>query len=79
MQSFAYWVLAEVARLKGNVSREREHLNACLGVQAFTSITHALALRRIQALDENDRYGSAPSRGDPYPWLRSTSDLTILR
>ncbi len=59
-QSFAYWVLAEVARLKGDVSREREHLNACLGVQAFTSITHALALRRIQALDENDRYGSAP-------------------
>ncbi len=58
-RSFAYWVLAEMARKNGDVSREREHLNACLGVQSFTSLAHALALRRIQALNEEDRYSSA--------------------
>ena len=58
-RSFAYWVLAEMARLKGDVTQERKHLKACMDVQAFTSLTHALALRRSQALDEQDRFSSA--------------------
>lgn len=52
--SLARWVLSQQARAKNDLVAERRELDACIAANAYTSVTHALALARLQTLREKE-------------------------